>query len=180
MATTVLTLRVREETKAKLDKLTQATHRSKSFLAEEAIARFIDLGPGSLANWRNRAGNSGSRSRRFCIPIRSFGSVEEICRLNGCGAPCATLKKRRPILHVTILKPPLRWFRKRMNPPVFISQHPDMWRPGRVPGTRELMLPHFSCIIPYRVREQRVEILHVFHTARKWPQGSDVKQAPSL
>ncbi|HUX31897.1 MAG TPA: ribbon-helix-helix domain-containing protein [Thiobacillus sp.] len=43
MATTVLTLRVREETKAKLDKLTQATHRSKSFLAEEAIARYIDL-----------------------------------------------------------------------------------------------------------------------------------------
>jgi predicted transcriptional regulator len=43
MATTVLTLRIPEETKAKLDKLAQATHRSKSFLAEEAIARYIDL-----------------------------------------------------------------------------------------------------------------------------------------
>lgn len=43
MATTVLTLRVPEEVKAKLDKLAQATHRSKSFLAEEAIARYLDL-----------------------------------------------------------------------------------------------------------------------------------------
>jgi predicted transcriptional regulator len=43
MATSVLTLRVPEEIKAKLDKLARATHRSKSFLAEEAIARYIDL-----------------------------------------------------------------------------------------------------------------------------------------
>jgi predicted transcriptional regulator len=43
MATAVLTLRVPEEIKAKLDKLAQATHRSKSYLAEEAIARYIDL-----------------------------------------------------------------------------------------------------------------------------------------
>ena len=43
MATTVLTLRIPEETKEKLEKLAQATHRSKSFLAEEAIARYIDL-----------------------------------------------------------------------------------------------------------------------------------------
>lgn len=43
MATTVLTLRIPEETKAKLDKLAKATHRSKSFLAEEAIARYLEL-----------------------------------------------------------------------------------------------------------------------------------------
>lgn len=52
-----------------------------------------------------------------------------------------------------------------------LARHPDMGRPGRVPGTRELVLPHFSYIIPYRVREQRVEILRVLHTSRKWPQG---------
>ena len=43
MATAILTLRIPEETKAKLDKLAQATHRSKSYLAEEAIARYLDL-----------------------------------------------------------------------------------------------------------------------------------------
>ena len=50
-----------------------------------------------------------------------------------------------------------------------LAQHPDMGRPGRVPGTRELVMPDFPYIIPYRVREQRVEILRLFHASRKWP-----------
>jgi toxin ParE1/3/4 len=52
-----------------------------------------------------------------------------------------------------------------------LIRHPDMGRPGRVPGTRELVLPHFPYVIPYRFREQRIEILHVLHTSRKWPPG---------
>ena len=52
-----------------------------------------------------------------------------------------------------------------------LARHPDMGRPGRVPGTRELTLPHSAYIIPYRVKEQRGEILRVFHTSRKWSQG---------
>lgn len=56
-----------------------------------------------------------------------------------------------------------------------LTLHPDMGRPGRVPGTRELVMPDFPYIIPYRVREQRVEILRVFHTSRRWP---DAPQEP--
>lgn len=52
-----------------------------------------------------------------------------------------------------------------------LGRHPDMGRAGRLPGTRELVLPHFPYILPYRVKEQRVEILRMFHTARKWPPG---------
>lgn len=51
-----------------------------------------------------------------------------------------------------------------------LGRHPDMGRPGRVPSTREWVLPHFPYIIPYRVKAQRVEIFRVFHTARKWLQ----------
>lgn len=50
-----------------------------------------------------------------------------------------------------------------------LASHPHLGRPGRVPGTRELVVTRFSYILPYRVREQTVEILRVFHTARKWP-----------
>ena len=50
-----------------------------------------------------------------------------------------------------------------------LSNHPHVGRQGRVPGTRELVMTHFPYILPYRVRENRVEILRVFHTARKWP-----------
>jgi RHH-type transcriptional regulator, rel operon repressor / antitoxin RelB len=43
MDTAVLTLRVPVEVKEQLDKLADATHRSKSWLAGEAIQRYLDL-----------------------------------------------------------------------------------------------------------------------------------------
>jgi predicted transcriptional regulator len=43
METTVLTLRINSDTKDKLDKLASATHRSKSFLASEAISRYLEI-----------------------------------------------------------------------------------------------------------------------------------------
>jgi toxin ParE1/3/4 len=51
-----------------------------------------------------------------------------------------------------------------------LAQYPASGRPGRVTGTRELVItgtPPY--IIPYRVRGQRVELLRVFHSSRKWP-----------
>ena len=52
-----------------------------------------------------------------------------------------------------------------------LAEFPAMGRAGRVPGTRELIVAGTPYIIPYRVREGRVEILRVFHAARKWPTG---------
>ena len=43
METTVLTLRVPVEVKEQLDKLSDATHRSRSYLAGEAIRQYLDL-----------------------------------------------------------------------------------------------------------------------------------------
>jgi predicted transcriptional regulator len=43
MDTAVLTLRVPIDVKQQLDKLADATHRSKSWLAGEAIQRYLDL-----------------------------------------------------------------------------------------------------------------------------------------
>lgn len=50
-----------------------------------------------------------------------------------------------------------------------LADHPYMGRPGRIAGTRELVVTRFSYILPYRVRGDVLEILRVFHTARKWP-----------
>lgn len=51
-----------------------------------------------------------------------------------------------------------------------LADHPNMGRPGRIAGTRELVVTRFSYILPYRVRNNAIEVLRVFHTARKWPE----------
>jgi toxin ParE1/3/4 len=50
-----------------------------------------------------------------------------------------------------------------------LARNPALGRPGRVPGTRELVISNTPYILPYRVRANAVEILRVFHAARKWP-----------
>ena len=57
-----------------------------------------------------------------------------------------------------------------LNAVAMLAQQPDMGRPGRVPGTRELVVPRTRYIVPYRVRGDAVEILRVFHTSRRLPQ----------
>jgi len=43
MDTAILTIRIPQEVKNQLDKLAEATHRSRSFLGSEAIQKYIDL-----------------------------------------------------------------------------------------------------------------------------------------
>jgi addiction module RelE/StbE family toxin len=42
-------------------------------------------------------------------------------------------------------------------------------RAGRVPGTKELIVPGLPYIVPYRVKDEVVQVLRVYHTSRKWP-----------
>ncbi|MFU8821807.1 MAG: type II toxin-antitoxin system RelE/ParE family toxin [Gammaproteobacteria bacterium] len=50
-----------------------------------------------------------------------------------------------------------------------LAEQPGLGRPGRVPGTRELVVAKTHYIVPYRVRGETVEILRVFHTSRRLP-----------
>jgi toxin ParE1/3/4 len=51
-----------------------------------------------------------------------------------------------------------------------LQTQPDMGRPGRVLGTRELVIPDTPYIIPYRVRRDRLELIAVFHGSQRWPE----------
>ena len=51
---------------------------------------------------------------------------------------------------------------------VLIHNH-GIGRMGRVESTRELVLSGTQYILPYRVKEQQIQILAVFHSARRWP-----------
>ncbi|MGD0772408.1 MAG: type II toxin-antitoxin system RelE/ParE family toxin [Candidatus Solibacter sp.] len=50
-----------------------------------------------------------------------------------------------------------------------LQTQPEMGRPGRVFGMRELVVPGTPYIIPYRVRGERLELIAVFHGRRQWP-----------
>jgi toxin ParE1/3/4 len=50
-----------------------------------------------------------------------------------------------------------------------LAQMPHRGRPGRWPGTRELIILPTPYIVPYRVQGDLVEILRVLHGARRWP-----------
>ena len=52
---------------------------------------------------------------------------------------------------------------------LYLARYPSVGGSGRVEGTRELVVPGTPYVIPYRVRKGKVEVLRVFHAARKWP-----------
>ena len=50
-----------------------------------------------------------------------------------------------------------------------LAEQPGTGRPGRVFGTRELVIEKYPYLIPYRIQGNEVQILRVFHTCRKPP-----------
>jgi len=50
-----------------------------------------------------------------------------------------------------------------------LKENPSMGRTGRVFGTRELVLQQFPYLIPYRVKNNYIEILRVFPTRMNLP-----------
>ena len=54
-----------------------------------------------------------------------------------------------------------------------LKEHPQIGRPGRVAGTRELVISNTPFIVPYRVISEEIQILRVTHGARNWPKNFD-------
>ena len=48
-----------------------------------------------------------------------------------------------------------------------LAEFPGMGKPGRIPHTRELVIPDTPFIVVYTTVEQTVQIVTVLHTARK-------------
>ena len=49
-----------------------------------------------------------------------------------------------------------------------LPEHPFMFRPGRVPGTREAVV-HPNYILIYRVTTDAVEIVNLVHARQRYP-----------
>lgn len=50
-----------------------------------------------------------------------------------------------------------------------LNGNPAMGKPGRQPGTRELVVPHSPWIVVYRVKSDIVQIIRILHGAQSWP-----------
>jgi toxin ParE1/3/4 len=51
-----------------------------------------------------------------------------------------------------------------------LEQHPLLGRPGRLKGTRELVVPRLSFVIRYRITGEAIQLIRIHHTARRWPE----------
>jgi len=49
-----------------------------------------------------------------------------------------------------------------------LAEHPTLGRPGKIPGTREL-IPHESYRLVYEIARETAWVLALVHTARQWP-----------
>ena len=52
-----------------------------------------------------------------------------------------------------------------------LLQQPQMGRPGRKQGTRELVISRTPLIVVYRINGNRIELLRLLHGSQKWPNG---------
>jgi toxin ParE1/3/4 len=50
-----------------------------------------------------------------------------------------------------------------------LMSFPHIGRPGRKPGTSELVFTGLPFVAVYRVRVDLIEILRILHGAQKWP-----------
>ena len=50
-----------------------------------------------------------------------------------------------------------------------LETHPRSGRNGRIDDTFELVIAGLPYILPYRIQGGEIQILSVYHAARKWP-----------
>jgi len=53
-----------------------------------------------------------------------------------------------------------------------LGRFPAMGRISRVAGTREIYVSGTPYIVPYRVRNETVEVLRLLHSSQEWPEKS--------
>jgi toxin ParE1/3/4 len=91
-------------------------------------------------------------------PVWSPEAIEDLAALRAYIEQDDPASARRVALHII------------HNVEILLPANPEIGRAGRVPGTRELVIPRTPFIVPYRLQGRTIQILRVFHGARRWPE----------
>lgn len=54
---------------------------------------------------------------------------------------------------------------------------PEIGRPGRVEGTRELVIQRTPYVVAYRIESKTVRVLRVLHGAQLWPDKLEAERS---
>ena len=54
-----------------------------------------------------------------------------------------------------------------------LDRFPLAGRPGRVAGTREMVVATTSYLVVYRIHNEAVHVLAIMHGAQRWPRSFD-------
>lgn len=52
-----------------------------------------------------------------------------------------------------------------------LLEHRQLGRPGRVKGTRELVVVRTPYIVAYRLKRGKIQVLRILHGAQQWPES---------
>ena len=84
-------------------------------------------------------------------------AIEDLASLRAYIAEDNPTAARKVVLHII------------QNVEQLLPGNPNIGRAGRVPGTRELVIPRTPYIVPYRFQRNTIQLLRVYHGARRWP-----------
>ncbi len=176
--TTTLSVRIDTDTKKRLEALARRARRSKSFLAAEAIAAYVEAESWQLDEIQVGLEelNEGRAvdHKEVAKWLRSWGSKRE----RKSSSPVTIVWSPRALSHLEDLRAYIahdsptaasRLAASLLTAVERLADMPNLGRPGRVSGTRELVVAGTPYLIAYRVRSNRVEIIGVFHGRQKWP-----------
>jgi predicted transcriptional regulator len=171
--TTVITTRIHKSLNAKLEALARCTKRSKSFLAAEAIAAYLELNEWQIGEIT--AGLKNSTRAELCPKNRPRSSIAGYCS-EGDGSP--------PGICSRLLSPPRGHSRAHCGGQPECGGPHDRENPdggaafGGIPSPRPTRSrsrhtrtrhPRTRYIVPYRVKGDVVQIITVLHSAQRWP-----------
>ena len=117
----------------------------------------------------NSKGNAHNDTR--CANTRTMETVRTapVTQCETCGedlsrTPCQGAKKDPPAAKLLV--------RRIYRAVSLLKDNPSPGPPGRLPGTREPIIPKTRYVVTYRVRPRlhRIEILRVFHASRRLPE----------